>query len=164
MVDIKDGIEQEKEIHVGIGEIAVASAPAKLKTVLGSCIALSIYVSQLRLGGMAHILLQGDDGESLRYSGPATRELIERIRGKIKGDERLIAKLAGGASSSIGDDNPLLRNLGKRTMLHVVKILVDEGIDIFGMHIGGREGRNVIFDLSSGKLEITTASDGRIVI
>jgi len=44
-------------------------------------------------------------------------------------------------------------------MLHVVGILVDEGIDIYGMHVGGSAGRSVVFDLTSGQLEVRVGGE-----
>ena len=147
--------DDQKNVHVSIGELVVDAAPIQLATVLGSCIALALYVPSKKIGGLAHILIQGDDDSgNLKYSGPATRELLARIREKVSPGDLIVAKLAGGASNTFADDNSLLRHLGKRTMLHVVGILVDEGIDIYGMHVGGSAGRNVVFDLDSGKLEV----------
>ena len=38
---------------------------------------------------------------------------------------------------------------------HHEGVYVDEGIDIFGMHVGGYEGRNIFFKLEDGSLWIT---------
>jgi len=155
----KDG-NAERDFHVGIGEIVVERAPARLTTVLGSCIALVLYVPGKGLGGLAHILIQGDDEEgNFKYSGPATREILSRMRREAGPTEEIIAKIAGGASNTFAGDSTFLKNLGKRTMLHVVSILVEEGIDIWGMHVGGIKGRNIIFDVDTGRVEIRTGGE-----
>jgi len=158
--DVDSKRDKHGHIHVGIGELVVDMAPVQLTTVLGSCIALALYVPTKKIGGLAHILIQGDDDSgSLKYSGPATRALLAHIREKTSPADIIVAKLAGGASNTFADDNSLLRHLGKRTMLHVVGILVDEGIDIYGMHVGGSAGRNVVFDLTSGQLEVRVGGE-----
>jgi len=143
------------DIHVGIGEIVVEKAPMKLNTVLGSCIALVLYVPSKKLGGLAHILIQGDEeGDSFKYSGPATKEILSRMKANLGPSDKIVAKIAGGASNTFAEDSTFLKSLGKRTMLHVVSILVEEGIDICGMHVGGMRGRNIVFDLETGSVEI----------
>ncbi|RKZ08850.1 hypothetical protein DRQ05_00775 [bacterium] len=143
-------------IHVAIGNVIIGEPPDVFVVILGSCIALALYDPKSRIGGMTHILLRGDEGGNKRYSGPATRELISKLRVRVGQDAALVAKIAGGSSNPLSIDSPVFRNLGKQTMLHVVSILVDEGIDIFGMHVGGYEGRNIFFKLEDGSLWIKT--------
>lgn len=147
-------MSKDGHVHVGIGEIVVRHAPAKLSTVLGSCIALALYIPSKKLGGLAHILIQGEEEEgNLKYSGPATREIIRKMREQGGSREEIVAKISGGASNTFVG-NSFLKSLGMRTMLHVVGILVEEGINIYGMHVGGVNGRNVTFDLDTGDIEI----------
>ena len=51
--------DDQKNVHVSIGELVVDAAPIQLATVLGSCIALALYVPSKKIGGLAHILIQG---------------------------------------------------------------------------------------------------------
>ncbi len=47
-----------KEVRVGIADLNVATSPDKLITVgLGSCVGIALYDQQLRIGGLAHIML-----------------------------------------------------------------------------------------------------------
>ena len=44
-------------IAVAIGQWAVAAAPAKIRTLLGSCVGVVLYDRTAKLGGVAHIVL-----------------------------------------------------------------------------------------------------------
>ena len=47
-----------KEIRVGIADLNVTFEPRKLITVgLGSCIGIAIYDMNVKIGGLAHIML-----------------------------------------------------------------------------------------------------------
>jgi chemotaxis protein CheD len=153
-------------ICVNIGQVITADAPSMLGSVLGSCVALTLYDSVGKRGGMAHILMSGDDKSgSLRLSDPATRTLISKLRTACGNDSRLVAKLVGGAGSAFAGEDSALRNIGRNTALQVVTILVNEGIDIEGMHIGGSNSRSVVFDLNTGKVTvcIMSAENGKDV-
>ncbi len=152
---LTDKIDKLGACYVGIGKVTIARSPVRLTTVLGSCVALTLYCPGEQVGGMAHILLSGDGGgNSTRFSDPAVKQLLGEVRGKSPGKSRLIAKVIGGARSFFSDDGAMIRNIGRNTVLGVVRYLVDEDIDIEGMHIGGTSSRDVMFDLETGDVII----------
>ncbi|MBU8920678.1 MAG: hypothetical protein KOO63_02350, partial [Bacteroidales bacterium] len=87
-------------------------------------------------------------------AGPATRHLISEVRGKVHPESRLIAKVTGGSIGGYRGNDSLVANIGGNTLLSVVEILVEEEIDIEGMHTGGEKERKVIFDLETGDVMI----------
>jgi len=48
---------KDKVYLVPIAGIQVASAPEKVRTVLGSCIGIAIYDHVAKIGGLAHVIL-----------------------------------------------------------------------------------------------------------
>ena len=90
-------------ISVAIGQWTVAAAPAKIRTLLGSCVGVVLYDRVARLGGLAHIVLPSAHGvvdHPGKYADTAIPALIadfdRRLGGKVR--PRLIAKLVGGAN------------------------------------------------------------------
>ena len=90
-------------VSVAIGQWAVAGAPVKIRTLLGSCVGVILHDRVARLGALAHIVLPDSRG-SADHPGkfadtaiPAMIAEIERqLQAKARG--RLVAKLVGGAS------------------------------------------------------------------
>ena len=90
-------------VSVAIGQWAVAAAPAKIRTLLGSCVGVILYDRVARLGGLAHIVLPDSRGAADhpgKFADTAIPAMIAEIERKfqVKANGRLVAKLVGGAS------------------------------------------------------------------
>jgi chemotaxis protein CheD len=151
--------------HVGIGQVVTGEAPIVLTTVLGSCVAVTLYDAALKRGGMAHVLARGEGAlkGDCRYSDPAIRKLIADVRSKSSEKSGLVAKVAGGSNTTFIEKSSIISSIGKYTMLSILTILVEEGIDIEGMHVGGVGSRNIAFNLETGVVTIST-KDRQVVI
>ncbi len=98
-----DSADSLAVVSVAIGQWAVAAAPAKIRTLLGSCVGVVLYDRVAKLGGVAHIVLPSSRGaadQPGKYADTAIpaviAELERRLGGKVR--SRLIAKLVGGAN------------------------------------------------------------------
>jgi chemotaxis protein CheD len=138
-----------KDIKVLIGQVHVTRPPHRLQTVLGSCIGLVIYDPQIRLAGMAHVLLPNSDGRPPgllpgKYGDHAVRCLITSLLAHGASRTRLMSKLAGGARMF---EHTLenSRDIGASNILAVIKSLKDSGIPIAASHLGGCLGRRAEF-------------------
>jgi chemotaxis protein CheD len=49
-------------VSVAIGQWTVAAAPAKVRTLLGSCVGVVLYDRVAKLGGLAHIVRPSSRG------------------------------------------------------------------------------------------------------
>ena len=54
--------ESVEVVSVAIGQWAVAVAPARIRTLLGSCVGVVLFDRVARLGGLAHIVLPSARG------------------------------------------------------------------------------------------------------
>jgi chemotaxis protein CheD len=153
-------------VSVAIGQWAVAAAPAKIRTLLGSCVGLVLYDRVARLGGLAHIVLPDSRG-SAEHPGkfadtaiPAMIADIERqLQAKARG--RLVAKLVGGACmfATARTQSPAM-NIGQLNQEAVERILGELRIPIVGRDLGGGSGRHLTFDTSSGIVGIRIPGGG----
>ena len=151
------------EIAVGMGEIQVTGAPNLLKAVgIGSCIALTLYDSHTRIGGLAHILLPSID-ESIDRSYPtrfadfAVNALLSEMQEYGADIDSIEAKVFGGANmfpDSVSPDSSL--DIGRRNLLAVLKELGSLGIEVAAKNVGGHVGRTVIFDTAQGSVLVRT--------
>jgi chemotaxis protein CheD len=143
-------------VSVAIGQWAVATAPAKIRTLLGSCVAVILHDRVARLGGLAHIVLPDSRGTTEhpgKFADTAIPAMIGEIERKVqvKANGRLVAKLVGGASmfTTGGNANPVL-NIGLLNQEAVERILGELRIPILARDLGGASGRHLTLDTTSG--------------
>jgi chemotaxis protein CheD len=143
-------------VSVAIGQWAVAMAPAKIRTLLGSCVGVILHDRVARLGALAHIVLPDSRGATDhpgKFADTAIPAMICEIERKfqLKSNGRLVAKLVGGASmfTTSGSANSAL-NIGLMNQEAVERILGDLRIPIMARDLGGASGRHLTLDITSG--------------
>lgn len=153
-------------IMVGIGAYAVAISPFKIKTSgLGSCVGVTLYDPQEKIGGLIHAMLPSmKEGRikdnPAKFTDSGIEYLVEEMIKKGASRRRLQAKLAGGASMFA---NPSM-NIGKRNIKSAKETLKKMNIPLVAEDTGKNYGRTIIFDTSTGKLLIRTILRGDKVI
>jgi len=155
-----------QEIKVGIADMNVTVSPNKLITVgLGSCVGIALYDKMSGVGGLAHIMLPDSSQfsnvtNSAKFADLAIPILIEKIE-VLGGKKRnLKAKIAGGASMFNFSDKAMVMDIGNRNGIAVRSALQKYSIPILSEEIGGNKGRTMIFDISSGIVQIRIAGQG----
>ena len=144
---------------VPMGHGVVAVAPGIIFTEgLGSCVAITLYDSKKRTGGLAHMMLP-DSAEVKGLHTPygcvdtAVTELIESMREVGSEAQDFVATLTGGARMfdsagytelSVGDEN----------IKSARAVLYKRGIPLRGWAVGGNHGRSVVFYLDTGRVVI----------
>jgi chemotaxis protein CheD len=145
---------QVEEVRVDMAGMKVESRQVELLTSVGSCIAICLYDSKHRCGGLAHIMLPHSSlgpQEPLpsKYADTAVPALIKGIK-EITGIEtRLSAKIAGGANMFPNTGANGL-DIGAKNARAVKATLIQYKIRLLGEDVGGTHGRRVKFDLASG--------------
>jgi chemotaxis protein CheD len=152
--------ESVEVVSVAIGQWAVAVAPARIRTLLGSCVGVVLFDRVARLGGLAHIVLPSARGavdHPGKYADTAIPAVIadfERWLG-TRARPRLTAKLAGGASMfQVSPDADSALNIGRRNQEAIEQILADLRIPVLARDLGGTSGRRLTLDTASGMVAI----------
>lgn len=131
---------------------------------LGSCVAVCLYDEVKKKGCIIHILLPfGEDHtKPFYYANLGIAKALERCVKFGMRKERIWAKLVGGACifSNVCKGN----NIGIRNVMESKKWLNFFKIPIIAEDTGGTSGRNLIFDLETGEIEIFTFKKGKIKI
>ncbi len=132
---------------VTVGQICVEAAPAKFTTVLGSCVSICLWSAKLRIGGLNHYLLPWSTPEdrSTQRGDVASARLLERMIAAGAPRSGLVAKVFGGASSA-----PTVWRTGAENILCAWQTLAQARITVVAADVGGRRGRHVTFDVSTG--------------
>jgi chemotaxis protein CheD len=152
--------ESVEVVSVAIGQWAVAVAPARLRTLLGSCVGVVLYDRTIRIGGLAHVVLptaRGPVDHPGKYADTAIPGVIAELERRLgsRTKMRLTAKLAGGASMFQVDtpaDSSL--NIGRRNQEAIEAILDELRIPVLARDLGGTTGRRLTLDTVSGIVAI----------
>jgi chemotaxis protein CheD len=141
----------QKRIPVIQGDCLVTADPNVLyTTVLGSCIAVCMFDSHAKVGGMNHFLLPGStdlNSKDMRY-GVNSMELL--INGVLKlGADRsnLQCKIFGG-----GEMRKSFTNIGVSNQKFTREFLKAEGFPCVAENLGGTLARKLQFSPCDGKV------------
>ena len=153
-------------IRVGMADYKVGSAPATIISYgLGSCIGISIYDPQTKIGGLLHIMLP-DSTQSRPSENPAKFAdtgiplMLADILQLGASRSRLVAKLAGGAQMFAFANATDIMRVGARNAAAAKKILQDLRIPVLAEDTGGTYGRTVQIDLATGIYRVKTIDKG----
>jgi chemotaxis protein CheD len=154
-------------INVGIADMGVAGTPNTLRTILGSCVGICIYDPKSKIGGLSHIMLPSSKKPSSnlrKYADTAIPLMIDEMIKMGADRNRMVAKLAGGATMFKHSDNSLMGEIGKNNISSVKEILNSLKIPILSEEVGGDYGRTIDFFLETGELKIKTIGREPIII
>lgn len=152
-----------KRSDVGIGGILVSAGEEEIKTyALGSCVALVVWDSAAKVGGMIHIALPEGHinpekaGEKPGYFADTGLPVLFAELKKAGANRKTCwVKLVGGAS--ILDENNTFE-IGRRNALAVKKYLWKIGLALTAEEIGGKISRTVSLSLPTGELTVSSGN------
>ena len=153
-------------IRVGMADYKVGKAPATLISYgLGSCIGVSLYDPQLKIGGLLHIMLP-DSKQARSSDNPAKFAdtglplMLEDVLKLVASRSRLVAKIAGGAQMFAFANATDIMRVGARNAEAITKLLQEEHIPLKAQDVGGTYGRTVSIDLNTGLYTVRTIAKG----
>lgn len=123
---------------------------------LGSCLGITIYDPEARIGGMLHAMLpqssidpkKAADNPFMFVDSGVPRLFHEcyRIGGQ---KQRLVVKVAGGACAR-GNEQDDYFQIGKRNFVMLRKLLWKNGILLSSQDVGGNSPRTLSLDIETG--------------
>ena len=153
-------------IKVGMAEYKVGRAPDTLISYgLGSCIGISLYDPQTKIGGLLHIMLP-DSNQSranenrAKFADTGIPDMLNELIRMGAAKSRLVAKLAGGSQMFAFANASDIMRVGLRNASASKEILKKLSIPIVGEDTGGNYGRTVQIDLSTGVYKVKTIDKG----
>ena len=154
------------KIIVGISDARVSNNPKDelLTYSLGSCIGVSLYDPETKVGGILHYQLpsaninpEKAEANPTMFADSGMEYLVEKIVALGASKKRLNIKIAGGAQ--VMDDTKLF-NIGKQNYTALRQFLWKNGMFIDAEDVGGKNARNLSLLIDDGSVRVK--SQGRI--
>jgi chemotaxis protein CheD len=141
------------KIFLKPGEICISREPAVVSTILGSCIAITMFNERLKIGGICHALLPekrspGSDDES-RYVDSSITYMLKQLEAMgIKRHEVEIKLLGGADVLDIMDETR--PSVGRQNIEKALEMMSTERLTLAFSDVGGKRGRNIRFYTHTG--------------
>jgi chemotaxis protein CheD len=145
-------IDDEYQHLLERGCIYVSTGEGAVQTVLGSCVSVCLWDSEVRCGGINHFVYpqtSQKENATPKYGNVATMALIKLMCEEGCRTDSLSAHIIGGGHPDGATDSTGMRNVDVAR-----KILKEKGITILSEDVGGSVGRKVVFDLSTGHIAV----------
>lgn len=154
------------EIFLQPGEWYFGDRQVRIRTLLGSCVAMVFWHPKLLLGGMCHFMLptagprkivgahKTDQPLSGRYADEAMWLLMQDMERTGAPYAEYQAKLFGGGDMFAAMSKQSGVHIGQRNVEAARHLVQNYGFNCVAEHLGGEGHRNVIFDIWSGNVWI----------
>jgi chemotaxis protein CheD len=144
------------DVPVGMGQAMLAREPVRLTTILGSCVAVTLYSPVRRLGMLSHVVLpqsKGNLSNPAKFADTAVPHMLSTLRRQGLEPRELTAKFVGGACMF---GNGTCAQIGESNVRAVAEALEAAGLRVAARDVNGTAGRRVCFDLSTGSITVTS--------
>ena len=143
----------EKKEFLYPAAMFTSNEPYIVDTILGSCVAVCLYDTRLKIGGVNHYMLPYWNGQGLaspKYGNIAIPKLLEKLQSMGSKNEDLIAKVFGGANMFETEMEQFM--IGDRNIAVAMEILTEKKIKIGATSTGGNKGRKIRYNTATGEV------------
>jgi chemotaxis protein CheD len=151
-------------IYLKPGEVLISRTPVLVSTVLGSCIAVTLFSASTGFGAICHAMLPVNTGRAhdLRYVDSALLHIYDKIVECGIGSD-LTVKLFGGAQVlDVGESSSERITIGEQNVVKAEEILNFLGLAVSVRDTGGFLGRKLFFCTRSGDVYLRRMCAGRL--
>lgn len=157
----------KSKIIIGIADAKFSKDPDQslITYSLGSCIGISLYDKNQKIGAMLHYQLPQSSMDQARakqnpfmFADTGLEIILRKMDSMSINKKTLQVKVAGGASMDTG---PKGFDIGKRNYLAIRKLLWKYSMFIDAEDVGGSIARNMELDIETGS--VTIKKNGNIL-
>jgi chemotaxis protein CheD len=155
-------------VFLNPGDFYFCEAGTRLHTLLGSCVAITLWHPKLRIGGMCHYLLPDRafrtknhklDG---RYADEAVQLFLLEVTRHNTRPKDYHVKIFGGGNMFPGRAKNHME-VGIRNIEMARRLLMESGFTLSVEDVGGAGHRKIIFDLRSGDVWVRQPKDHLVI-
>jgi chemotaxis protein CheD len=150
-----DEPESVLEIFLGPGDLYFGDRETRIRTLLGSCVAVTLWHPRALLGGMCHFVVPTRQLTGMhhelegRYADEAFLMLLNEIRATSTSPDEYQVKMFGGGSQFTEMTGQVM-DVAARNVDAGLELLRYHGLTLTSMHLGGTGHRQVVLDVWSG--------------
>ena len=144
------------DIFLQPGEYFVGNEGYQIRTMLGSCVSITLWHPSRRIGAMSHFLLprRGTDAKGCeldaRYGDEALSLMLAELAQAGIEPWQCQGKIFGGGNMFPSQSRPSCLNIGRRNGEAARAMLQAHGIRTIAESLLGIGHRQIIFDVSTG--------------
>lgn len=149
------------------GEYFVGDAAFRVRTLLGSCVSVTLWHPRHRIGAMSHFLLarrganRPDDGtHDARYGEEALHLMLTEIKQMSVDIRECEAKIFGGGDMFPDQAGPGRLNVGRRNGEAARSLLQEHAIPVVSESLFGIGHRQIVFDIHTGDVWMRQVPQG----
>lgn len=143
------------DIFLAPGEFFFGDQDTRIRTVLGSCVAVTLWHPLRLIGGMCHYMLptrglkRGSEPDG-RYGDEAIQLFLDQMKRHGTRPSEYEAKLFGGGNMFPGAHRQQTLDVGRRNIELGLQLLEQHRFRLKARHMAGVGHRNVVFEVWSG--------------
>lgn len=143
------------DVFLQPGEVYFGGRDTRIRTLLGSCVAVVMWHPGMRAGGMCHYMLPGApkakrDALDGRYADEALELMLREIRNAYTSPADYLVKLFGGGHMFSAHQSVRESHVGAKNVEMARILMKRHGFSISAEQLGGVGHRNVMFDIGNG--------------
>ncbi|MBT5229523.1 MAG: chemotaxis protein CheD [Methylococcales bacterium] len=145
-----------QKVFLNPGEFYFGDTASQIHTLLGSCIAITLWHQRLHIGGMCHYVLPQKKPRSSeknldgRYADEAMRMFKRECAARGTKIKEYQVKIFGGSYAITQKNMAQESRIGHKNVEAAYTLLKQEGADILVSHVGATGSRKVVLDLNNG--------------
>ena len=135
----------------------MASQPVLVSTLLGSCIAVTMFSQSKGIGAICHAMMPDRSGRhhDLRYVDTAIYYIYRKAM-EFGAARDLEIKLFGGSQIlPTGRDQPGNVSIGRKNVARSLEVLNQLGLTVAKTDVGGTRGRKLFFSVLNGNVYVS---------
>ncbi|MGV6394246.1 chemoreceptor glutamine deamidase CheD [Pseudomonas caspiana] len=143
------------EVFLAPGDFCFATSPTRIRTILGSCVGITLWHPSRKIGAMCHFMLPSRTHRcgalNGKYGDEAIEMFIEQARAHRTAPEDYELKLFGGGEMFPDHKRSVhFSDVARMNIRAALELADDHDLDLIAQDMGSTGYRNVIFDLCNG--------------
>ena len=148
--------------RIGPGELFAAEEPTEVVTLLGSCVAVTMFCSNLGIGAICHATLPSGPRGKFKYVDSSILWMVQWFDDHNQKRKQIETKIFGGGevlSSVRWKKNRL--SIGRMNINMALETIRKEGLNLVTGHVGGGSGREIVFNTKTG--DVLMSWNGKMI-
>jgi len=151
------------KVIIGIAEMKISTRPEDvlITYALGSCLGISVYDPVAKVGGLLHVMLPDSSVNPLKaadnpmmFVDTGVPQLFKECYKHGAKKERMVLRVAGGASLQNKEEHEDQFQIGKRNFIMLRKLLWKNNVMIRAHDIGENFSRTMSLDMATGDVTL----------